>query len=185
MSHGHLLLDDEAVGFHGRRHPIVLAGPIALAACGVVIGILLGSVITPRTTRDGLDAILGWVATALTLRAIWKVLAWRAEQVIVTDRRVLRVSGVLTRRVRSVPLNKLMDVATRRSGLGRLLGYGDISLESAGSQRGGLRFDHAARPSELRLAIALRHPIVQGGGRSEDVIPDDERDTGPLPRVIV
>jgi len=57
---------------------------------------------------------------------------WAAKQLIVTDRRVVWREGVITKKERSVPLSRVQDVSVKRSLIGRLLGYGDVRVESAG-----------------------------------------------------
>ncbi len=65
------------------------------------------------------------------------VLRWRAKQIAVTDRRIIRVSGVLTRAVDAAPLEQVTDSTLHRSVLGRIFGYGSVRIETAG-QAGSL-----------------------------------------------
>jgi len=60
------------------------------------------------------------------------VLRWRAEQVAVTDRRIIRVSGLVTLRVDAVALSQITDSTLRRTIPGRILGYGTVRIETAG-----------------------------------------------------
>ena len=86
-----------------------------------------------------------------------------------------------TRRVRAVPLSKITHTDYRRTLSGRLLGYGTISLDSAGSHDGLRELTSIPRPDEVyRLIMSL----VSGGSRSE-VTDAALADTGPLPRLIL
>ena len=186
MNHERLLLENEPVLLHARRHPIVIAGPIALAVVGIVVALVLGTVITPGTTRDLLDLFLGIGAIFLTARALLRVLVWRVQQVIVTDRRLIRISGIVTRKVGVIPFSRVTDLTYRRGALGRLLGYGEISIESAGATRGHYRLDHLPHPAAFHRAFT-QHIRVRAPFETplEPVSYEDDVDTGPLPRVIV
>ena len=54
--------------------------------------------------------------------------AWRAEDDVVTDRRVIKVQGVLNRVVAESALRRVDDAVLRQGVVGRLLGYGDLVL---------------------------------------------------------
>jgi len=62
----------------------------------------------------------------------WSILRWRTDHLIVTDRRLLRIAGIVTVTVDSVPLNQITDATCRQSLTGRILGYGTLRIESAG-----------------------------------------------------
>jgi len=57
---------------------------------------------------------------------------WRSNVLELTDRRVVLRTGVLSRNERSVPLAKVQDVTVSRGPIGRLFGFGDLRIESAG-----------------------------------------------------
>jgi uncharacterized membrane protein YdbT with pleckstrin-like domain len=66
-------------------------------------------------------------------------LRWRTTHYLVTNRRVMARSGIVTRTGRDVPLYRLNDVHFENTLADRLTGSGDLVLESAGEQ-GQLRF---------------------------------------------
>jgi hypothetical protein len=89
-----------------------------------------------------------------------------------------------------MPLTRVTDMTYQRSLLGRILGYGDLIVESAGQDQALSRIEHLPRPDDFYRTITS---LVTAGIPSllpEDEeprrlwLPDDE-DTGPLPRVIV
>jgi uncharacterized membrane protein YdbT with pleckstrin-like domain len=134
-----------------RRHPIVLVRQ------GVVfVGwlILLLVVQDSLPTAGLLRGLLGAAVVVLFVRTVWKVTQWHAEQFIVTDARILLVSGPLSRRVAMLPLRKVTDMSYRRSTFGRLLGYGEFVMESAGERQSLQRIRFLPHPDTLYLQIS-------------------------------
>ncbi|MDQ1745029.1 MAG: hypothetical protein QOE23_3368 [Pseudonocardiales bacterium] len=89
----------------------------------------------------GLLGSLGWFGVA------WWF--WSTEEFVITDKRVLIVNGVITRRVAIMPLTKVTDLTYERSVLGRLLGYGVFVMESAGQHQAMSRVEYLPRPDRL------------------------------------
>jgi uncharacterized membrane protein YdbT with pleckstrin-like domain len=162
--------------------------PLTQAVAACVIATAVGVVTSPRDGGDLVDLLLGVFAAFFILRFVWKLWQWRADRIIVTDRRIFEVSGVLTRNVASMPLAKMTDITYRRSILGRLFGYGELIVETAGQDQALQRISHLPRPDDFYRTITW---LVTGGltPKSDpeglDLFDDDEEDTGPLPRVIV
>ncbi|MEP6768474.1 MAG: PH domain-containing protein [Acidobacteriota bacterium] len=94
---------------------------------------------------------LGFAVLALMLLGARWVRA-QQDEFVVTDRRVLRAVGLVTREHEQAPIEKIQDITVTQSGLGRLLGYGDVTLETA-SERGTLLFPAIATPEAFRTAI--------------------------------
>ncbi|MDQ3879106.1 MAG: PH domain-containing protein, partial [Actinomycetota bacterium] len=126
------LAHDERVVLLVRRHLAQLARP-AFAAAGVIaVAAVAGTVWSPTAGNDFVDRLLGLVAFVFVLRLAWKVCIWWADRIIVTDQRIFEVSGVLSRKVQSMPIVKVTDMTYHRSLLGRMLGYGDLVVEAPG-----------------------------------------------------
>jgi uncharacterized membrane protein YdbT with pleckstrin-like domain len=180
-------MDDERVVLDSRRHGATLVRPLLAAVLAVVAALVVGMVVTPHNDRDLVDTAVGVVACIFVLRLLWRVWQWRVAKTVVTDRRLFQVSGVLTRKVSSMPLARMTDLTYRRPVMGRILGYGEILVESAGTEQGLARLDHLPRPDEFyrtitRLVTALAPRPVE---EEPNFTNWDEEDTGPLPRVIV
>jgi uncharacterized membrane protein YdbT with pleckstrin-like domain len=79
-------------------------------------------------------------------------LRWRTTRYLVTDRRVLARSGLVTRVGRDVPLYRLNDVHFENSLADRLTRSGDLVLESAG-EHGQLRFVDVPRVEQVQDTI--------------------------------
>ena len=97
------------------------------------------------------------------------MLLWREDWFVVTDRRLLMRTGLVTRRVAMMPLMKVTDMSYSRPPAGRVLGYGEIVIESAGQDQALRRIRHLPDPDVLYLEICEllfgpRAP-VPGAGR--------------------
>lgn len=134
-----------------RRHWARLAEPAASVLAGLLVLLWLDQVLPLRLplARDLLLA--GWVA--LLARLAWRVLEWRADWFVVTDRRLLLRTGILTRKVAMMPLIKVTDMSYSRPPAGRVLGYGEIVIESAGHDQALRRIRHLPRPDALYLEV--------------------------------
>jgi hypothetical protein len=66
--------------------------------------------------------------TLLPLWTGWAVLNWYLERFMISNKRLTRVSGVITRKFTSVALGRATDVQLRQSFLGRMLNYGTLRL---------------------------------------------------------
>ncbi|MHB8572290.1 MAG: PH domain-containing protein [Candidatus Dormibacteria bacterium] len=149
------LLPDEELVLECHRHWITWVR-------GGTLGPLLMVVLAGLSTLVPLPAALatpagrlGLVAACLAVGIAWFsgiYLGWQATRFTLTDRRVILESGVLSRFTRSIRLDRVQDVASWQSLPGRMLGYGNVVLESAGSQ-GQEVLDHIPDPGAFRDAI--------------------------------
>jgi len=71
----------------------------------------------------------------------------------VTSRRIMLTSGLFTRKVAMMPLGKVTDMSFQRSFAGRVLGYGDFIIESAGQDQALRTVDHIPYPEQLYLEV--------------------------------
>ncbi|MGH2747094.1 MAG: PH domain-containing protein [Actinomycetota bacterium] len=181
----HYLAAGERLVLETRRHIVILVRPLAAAVVGVIGASIIGYVVTPDSGGSLIDAVLGIAALALVARVGWRLALWWMDRIEVTDQRLVEISGVLTRNVASMPLEKVTDMVYRRTIGGRILGYGDLVFESAGQDQGLNRIDRVPDPDHFYRTVT---GLVTGAAPErkvpEDFDPDDE-DTGPLPRVIV
>lgn len=132
-----------------RRHPAILAR-IAVPA---VLAMALAVVVT--ATSSASETSLVWlVSLVLVTWLIWRLLEWNANVFIVTNQRVMLMTGLTTRRVAMLPLRRVHDMTYKRSPLGRLLGYGEFLIESAGETQGLRRVTYVPNPDAIYLEIS-------------------------------
>jgi hypothetical protein len=132
-----------------RQHPAVLLPPSAQALGGLLVAGLLTT-----TVVHGLLSVIIWIAWALLLiRLLWKTLMWAVDYFVVTTERLLLTQGFFTRRVAMMPLTKVTDMSFKRSFAGRLLGYGEFIVESAGQDQALRNVTFIPYPEQLYLLI--------------------------------
>ncbi len=154
-----LLADGERIVLRSRQHPIavvVSAWFWALSAAAVIF-FLLGRLIA-WAPIDWL-ALFGLLGALVSLT--WRTLAWRFQDYLVTDRRVVKVEGIADRQASDSALRRVDDAVLRQGILGRLLGYGDLAILTEGdaSVQG---FRMLAHPTDFKRAMldakfALEH----------------------------
>jgi membrane protein YdbS with pleckstrin-like domain len=134
-----------------HQHPAVLIRPIFELLVGLAIaGWLTNSV----THGNGTVILIIWILWALLLlRAAVKVFEWNENYFVVTSQRMLLSTGVVTKKVNMMPLTKVTDMSFQRSTLGRILGYGEFILESAGQDQALRIVDHLPYPEQLYLEV--------------------------------
>ncbi|MCO1595280.1 PH domain-containing protein [Micromonospora sp. RHAY321] len=135
-----------------KRHWIHLTTPllIGIAATfvlGYLSGFLAGQNVGALTTIAVLlwFAVMGWVA--------WKVADWWYDRFILTNKRVMVVNGIITRRVAMMPLVRVTDMKYEQTPTGRALNYGTFVLESAGQEQALREIKNLPNPNELYLRV--------------------------------
>ncbi|MDQ3916146.1 MAG: PH domain-containing protein [Actinomycetota bacterium] len=189
---GRYLAGDETVILEARRHVAVLARPAVTAVGAIVLAVVVGTVLSPGDGGDVLDTAAGLFALWFLLRFMWRLFEWWADRIFVTEKRIFEVSGILTRKVASMPLGNLTDMTYQRSLWGRLIGYGELIVETAGQAQALSRIRYLSHPDDFYRAVTglVTASLLPAASPSDapGAIPpkrDEEDDTGPLPRVIV
>ncbi len=134
-----------------RRHPAVLIGPVAATVGGLIAAAVLSYTVF---RHDSTMVAVVWIAWGvLLLYLLWKAACWAVDYFVVTSQRMLLTSGLVTRKVAMMPLVKVTDMSFQRSFMGRLFGYGEFILESAGQDQALRTVDHIPYPEQLYLEV--------------------------------
>ncbi len=132
-----------------RWHPVQILKP-TLAAFGLLT--LLGWVAGGLPRHSVLGPWLPALFVALALWYAFVVVAWRRDKFVVTDRRLLIVSGLVKRRVAVMPLRKVTDLTFEQPLAGPLFaayGWGTFIFESAGQDQAFHRVRYVPHPQVL------------------------------------
>ncbi|GII97115.1 PH domain-containing protein [Sinosporangium siamense] len=148
-----------------RRHPAVLLRPVGEVLGGLIIAGLLSTWFGDNNGGQAL-VIVWWAWLLLLIRFVWKVAEWSVDYFVVTSKRMLLTTGLITRKVAMMPLGKVTDMSFQRSLLGRLLGYGEFVLESAGQDQALSTVPYIPYPETLYLEVCQM--LFPGGDDSDD-----------------
>ena len=144
-----LLGENERILLVTRPHWFVLFSNILLEILLIVLlvaGVIAASVVYPLAT-------IGYILVLVPLAGMIRdILIWSNRQYIVTNRRVIQVTGVLSKEVLDTSLEKVTDVKMTQSFLGRLFDYGDIEILTA-SELGVNLFQRIGNPVRFKTAM--------------------------------
>lgn len=148
---GKYLLPHERQVITVRFHPAVLIRPVAETLLGLAAA---GLLTTTVAHGNGAVVLVVWLLWGLlVLRLGLRIWNWLEDYFVVTSQRLMLATGIITRRVNMMPLAKVTDMSFERSSLGRLLGYGEFIVESAGKDQALSRVDHLPYPEQLYLEV--------------------------------
>lgn len=148
-----LLTGDERVLLVARRHWLVRIFRTFWWAATFLL-MVAGSIYVFSRSPAG-DERWMWLAGGSVIPLagwIWEHLVWRNQMYVMTDWRVLQMDGVLAKTVADSMLEKLNDVKTEQSLLGRIFGYGDILILTA-SEQGANTFKTIAEPLRFKRTM--------------------------------
>jgi uncharacterized membrane protein YdbT with pleckstrin-like domain len=147
-----LLGENEHIIFVTRQHWLVLFGQI-LAASLLALGLVILITLFWRIWLPHSLVPLAYLLLLLPLLSLLRnVIIWTSRQYIVTDWRVIQISGVFSKEVTDSSLEKVNDVKLEQSFGGRLLDYGDLEILTA-SELGVNRFTYVGQPIRLKTAM--------------------------------
>ena len=104
----------------------------------------------------GGESWLGWpLGIGLLIFAgfvIVKYFTWTYTHFVLTDRRVISRSGIVSKRGTEIPLERINNIDFAQSLFLRLLGAGDLDIESAGKE-GQSHFDNVRHPDMVQQEV--------------------------------
>lgn len=150
------LTEGEEVIWQGRPTLYSYTGRLLLPAVVIAIGLLLWG-IESRTFAAGTPiaeslpvGLIGGILVLLGLAGVARVLLdwWTVRYLLTTDE-VYRKEGLVSRQVRNLRLDQIQNTSFQQTVLGRLLSYGDVSIETAGSHTTEITFAHVPQPEAV------------------------------------
>ena len=145
-----------------RFHPAVLIKPVAITLAALAVALLVSLAPVSGLVRLVIwlifVGVLGWLG--------YEIWCWLEDYFVVTSQRLLLTTGLLTRTVNMMPLGKVTDMSFKRSAWGRILGYGEFVVESAGQDQALRNIRHLPYPEQLYLEVCGL--IFKDSGDSDD-----------------
>lgn len=166
------LLPGELMILKVHRHWVVLVRPLLLPLAVLVAVGAADWLLRDRVAVGTLMIVTlaGLAVGGAILIGAW--IAWSSHSFTMTDQRVILESGIFNRSTKVIGLDRIQDISTRQSILGRLLGYGLVEIDAAGLS-GAEVLDHLPRPNGFRdhvfsEASALRRQASTPDGQAVD-----------------
>lgn len=157
----HLLFDEGEVVIDEVRRHWVAFWRAALEAAGSVVFFIV-FLLSPVAG--------GWfpflISFALGAHAVWLALSENMDRFVITNMRVFRIRGVLSRKLATMPIARILDITVDKPLLGRLLGYGHFTFESAAQEQGLRDIRFVGDPDARDLTIQR---VVQRSGLRRQV----------------
>ena len=144
-----MLGENERIILVTRQHGFVLFSSIVAE---IVVALIVLVAISALTMFNPLAAF-GFLLILVPLGImIWDILNWNNRQYIVTNRRVIQISGIFNKDVVDSSLEKVNDVKMNQSFFGRLFDYGDVEILTA-SEMGVNLFKRIGDPVKFKTAM--------------------------------
>jgi uncharacterized membrane protein YdbT with pleckstrin-like domain len=147
-----LLGENEQVLFVTHQHWLVLLGEIISESFLSLALVVLVTLVWRFWTHNPLVAF-GYLLLIFPLISMGRdILVWFNRKYVVTNRRVIQLSGVFRKNVSDSSLEKVNDVKMSQSVLGRVFDYGDIEILTA-SELGVNKLIHIGRPIQYKTSM--------------------------------
>jgi uncharacterized membrane protein YdbT with pleckstrin-like domain len=180
-----LLATNEKIVYRTKQHWMA---PIFGTITGVLIlvggVVLFGFQLTLPT--DGFTGFLRtlafWASLVLVVIGVARVgfsyILWWVEDYAVTNQKVVKVAGLLSKRTSGAALEKINDVVMEQGPLGRMLGYGTLKVATA-SDTTDLVYETMRAPADFRRAMLDQKVVFEQADARE--IADAVRASAPAP----
>jgi uncharacterized membrane protein YdbT with pleckstrin-like domain len=168
-----LLASGERIVRIAHQHWFILLWRARWAVIGVVIAIALTILRVISSDTEGLPwTLLGWATLILLLIGLamlaWGALQYRAEEYVISSRRIIHVDGVINKRATDSSLEKINDAILIESNFGRVFGFGDLDVLTASEAgieklrmlRDAKDFKKAMLEAKHELELELNRPTM-------------------------
>jgi len=158
-----LLNEGEEVILDLHPHWWFLAPPVA----GVVAALVV-TVAAAVFWHNAPTAAVIALAAVLVLAVVWllaRYTRWATTSLVLTNHRLVHRSGVVAKSGREIPLDHINDISYRQTIFERMIGAGDVVVESAGKESQEV-FEDLPKPGRIQNEIYRQ--IEAGKNRMAD-----------------
>lgn len=170
-----LLGENERILFSARQHWFILASMIALEIFVMLVIFTVSVVATIMLVNQPLAwaaPVIGFVLLLIPIISMTRdILKWSNHQYIVTNWRVIQISGFINKNIIDSSLEKVNDVKMTQSALGRIFNYGDVEILTA-SEIGVNLFRRLEDPVHFKTAMINAKESLESNGRRGQVVQD-------------
>ncbi len=147
-----LLNDYETVALDLHPHWWYFAEPAGALLASIVVGVIVKFGLDGGSLKD---ALIWVVLAAIVLCAVWLVvryMKWATTNFVITSDRLIFRQGVIAKNGIEIPLERINNVNFGQSIFERMLGAGDLLIESGGED-GRSRFTDIRHPEKVQNLI--------------------------------
>jgi membrane protein YdbS with pleckstrin-like domain len=135
-----------------RRHWIHLVRRMTIGILATfVLGYLAGLFAKWNLPEALTVLVIVWVIVISWV--LWDVVEWYFDRFILTNKRIMLIEGIISRRVAMMPLARVTDMKYTQSPMGRVLNYGTFEIESAGQDQALRNVENLPNPTNLYLEV--------------------------------
>lgn len=134
-----------------RAHPTRVT---LLPLIAAIVLLVVATLMLYYSTAQNFSVLLGGflLTTVGLVYLAWKLIVLASFEYVLTDRRVIRQMGILNKTSVDSYLDKINNVEHRQTVWGRILGYGDVEIDTA-SESGTTVFRGIAAPLDFKRAV--------------------------------
>jgi uncharacterized membrane protein YdbT with pleckstrin-like domain len=150
----HLLADHEKLVFDLKPHWVAIL-PSVLWTIALILVWILGYQLAKSVFEDpsvAQNLVAAAVLIAFVGLAVIPFLRWKFTFFVLTTDRLITRSGIVAKRSKEIPLERINDVTFNQSVIERAVGAGDLLVESAG-ERGQTKISNVQSPEQVQLRI--------------------------------
>ena len=154
---GEVVIDEVA------KHWAAIVTPVLELIAAVPVLLLVGL----------MPSQLYWLPIAgalfLVINGGWRILQAQMDRFVITNMRVFRVHGILTRHIATMPITRILDISVKRPVVGRIFGFGHFIFESAAQDQGLREIRFVGNPNARGLTIqrVIQRSGLRGGMRGD------------------
>jgi len=116
------------------------------------------------------------------LRLVWQTLEWRSRLYILTNKRVIRVAGVLRQHVADAPLRNVQHLTVYRSLRERAFGLGTVGINTSGTAFTEMFWLMQSNPQQVMAEIRRAADLI--GARPAPTVPESWHGEGAAGDVV-
>ena len=163
-----------------REHWIEMAAPTAILLILVLLALVL-------EITQLLAGAWGFVIFVLLVLAgaghfAYRYIRWSSKYLFLTNRRVVVVSGILSRKTNEIPISRITDIRCNQGIFGRILNFGSLDIQSAGNDASEA-MGNIPHPFDIRNKVdalasspsSYDPPVGEVKGRSDQAVETIER----------
>jgi len=144
------LLPDEKIIFKTNPHWLFIAVPVTVIALFWLTYIFFACPFLGEMDLENLCRALSSFAFLLIILIFY--LDWKFNRLYLTNLRLVKERGIIGKRFMSIWIERIEDITCSYGILGRIFGFGDLVIESAGTY-GRMVFKGMPKPKRIKWRI--------------------------------